>query len=253
GERFRVVQTRGLSRQALAAVLAAHDRALATGEGVHKNQPRTAVTRVRVGGEAFAVKEYRGGLLERLKKRLRGSRALLAWRAAARLAASRIATAEPVAVVARGGEDYLVTRWVEGAVPLHRLLAERFGEAPPRGELAAKRRLLRGLGRWLRRIHDAGFYHNDWSAKNILAVEREGQWAFSLLDLESVTFYKWLTRRRRVKNLSQLNDTRAGVTATDRMRVLVAYAGMDRRLTRGAFPRRILAGTRRRVARRARR
>ncbi len=254
GREVRVVRTAGLSREALAEVAAAHDRALATGEGLLKRGRRTHVTSVRAGGQALVVKEYLPlGPSDRVKDLLRGTRAALAWRAAQHLAACGIATAEPVALLERGASRYLVTRLVEGAVALDRLLARRFAGPLTRPALDAKRRMVRQLGRWLRRVHDRGIYHNDWSMKNILTADRQGRWAFYLLDLESVTFYKWLTHRRRRKNLSQLNDAPVGVTATDRMRFLVAYAGADTRLTRGRFPRCILKATRRRRARAARR
>ena len=102
-------------------------------------------------------------------------------------------------------------------------------------------------------MHDRGIYHNDWSAKNILTVERGGQWTFYLLDLDSVTFYKGLTARRRAKNLGQLGDVPKGITASDRMRFLLAYADGDPSLTRGRFPRDALSTIRRRAERKARR
>ncbi|MEN8184025.1 MAG: lipopolysaccharide kinase InaA family protein, partial [Myxococcota bacterium] len=116
---------------------------------------------------------------------------------------------------------------------------------------AARRRLLRDLGRWLRGIHDAGVYHDDWSAKNILAAEHDGCWSFFLLDLESVVPHKGLNRRRRMKNLGQICDAPANLTATDRMRCLIAYADGDREFTRGSFPRGVLTSARRRARRRA--
>jgi tRNA A-37 threonylcarbamoyl transferase component Bud32 len=226
---------------------------LATGKGVLKRGRRTRVTRVVVRGQAMAVKEYlRGGLFDVVKVLLRGTRVGLAWRAAEQLAACGIRTPEPVAAVARGHSRYLVTRFVEGAVALDRLLAGRFAGPLSREEIAAKRRMLRQLGRWLRHIHDQGIYHNDWSCKNILTVEHNGAWAFYLLDLESVTFYKGLTGRRRRKNLSQLNDAPVGATLTDRLRLLVAYAGDDAHLTRGRFPTLIAQATRRRTERASR-
>ena len=249
-----LVANAGLSQADVAAALAGHDRALATGEGRLKDGRRTAVTRVVVGGEALCVKEYRQrGLWDLLKTLCRGSRASMAWRAARRLTAAGITTPEALAVVVRVSSRFLVTRFIEGAVALDAVLAERFGGPLPTPELAAKRAMVRELARWLRGVHDRGIYHNDWSAKNILTVEREGRWAFYLLDLDSVTFYKGLTRRRRAKNLGQLGDVTAGVTATDRMRFLLAYADGDAGLTRGRFPRAVVATLRRRARSKARR
>ena len=238
------------------------------------------MTRVEHGGQAFCVKEYRRlGWLDRVKDWLRGSRAQRAWNAARLFADRGIATPEPVALVegtlkqelergtpadcgqsrvprpssylgvcrdASGYRNYVVTRYVEGAVPLNRLLEERFHRSLGAGELAAKRSMLRELGRWLRRVHDLAVYHDDWSTKNILAVQAPGGWQFYFLDLESVVPRKRLTDRRRAKNLGQLSDAPFGITRTDRMRFLVAYAGGDRALTRGRFPRQVLAAARRR-------
>ena len=229
------------------AILAAHLGALAAGKGVLKDGRRSRVTRVEHGGRTFCVKEYRTlGWLDRAKDWFRGSRARRAWNAARLFAERGIATPEPVALVERAGAACVVTRYIEGSVPLDRLLVERFHQSLAPAELAAKRSMLRELGRWLRRVHDLGVYHDDWSTKNILTVERPGGWQFYLLDLDSVVPLKRLTERRRVKNLGQLSDAPFGITRTDRMRFLVAYAGGDRARTRGRFPRQVLAAARRR-------
>jgi tRNA A-37 threonylcarbamoyl transferase component Bud32 len=235
-------------------LLAAHAQALAAGgEAVLKDGRRSAVTRVRLGGAALCVKEYRyRGWLDRLKDLLRGRRARRAWRAAARLAACGIETPQAVAVIEHAGRGFFVTRFVDGAVGLDVLLPRRFGGALSPGELAARRAMVRQLGRWLRKVHDCGLYHDDWSAKNVLAIERDGRWAFYLLDVESVSRVKRLTRRRRIKNLGQIGDAPGGDSSTDPMRFLLAYAAGDRALTRGRFPRQVLAATRRRRLARAR-
>ena len=249
----RALHNVGLPQDAPAAVIHAHDQALATGAGVLKDGRRSAVTRVCHADEALCVKEYRHlGALDRLKDWLRGSRAIRAWRVASQLASHGITTPKPVAVLERGGTHYLVTRLIDDAVALDRLLAERFAGPLSRSELRAKRAMLRQLGRWLRRVHDCRIYHDDWSPKNFLAAPRADKWAFYLLDLESVAVYKWLTRRRRVKNLAQLSDAQAGITDTDRMRFLLAYAAGNEALLRGRFPREVLAATRRRTEARKR-
>ncbi len=244
----------GLSACQLSELLAAHDAALASREGVMKDDRRTAVTRVPCGAGWACVKEYRGaGAAEGIKGLVCGSRMRRAWRGAVRLAAKGVSAPELLAVLRRGHRAYLATRYVEGSAPLKKLLPTRFAGPLAGEELRAKRRLIRQLAAWLRAVHDKGIYHDDWSAKNILAAERDGDWAFYLLDFESLSARKGLTYRRRVKNLGQLADVPGGVTATDKMRFLVTYASGDRTLTRGRFPRDVLRYARRRAQARERR
>jgi len=249
----RTVHAVGLSPEECGEVITAHRRALASGEGVLKDGRRTAVTRIRRRGQWLCVKEYRSaGLLDRIKGWLRGPRARRAWRGLAHLAAHGVATPEPLALLEERGEGYLVTRFVEGASPLGRLLRTRFGRELPAEEVAARRAMVRQLAVWLRRVHKLGIYHDDWSIKNILAGEEDGQWCFRFLDFESVVPGKRLTYRRRVKNLAQLSDAPVGITRTDRMRFLVTYAGGRADLTGGRFPHDVLAATTRRLEEAAR-
>lgn len=228
-------------------MLAAHHAALATGQGVLKTDRRTALTRVQWGGCLACVKEYRwGGLLA-------GSRLWRAVRGAKLLAAKGVAAPELLAALCQGRRAYLVTRYVEDATPLKKLFSTRFAGRLSPEELRAKRSLIRQLAAWLRSIHDKGIYHDDWSAKNILAAQRGEDWQFWLLDLESLSARKRLTYRRRVKNLGQLADVPGGLSATDKMRFLLAYAAGDRAFTRGSFPRDVLRYTLRRIQARQRR
>lgn len=253
---LRVLRTTGgLGQPQLEQLLIAHREALATGRGVLKRHARTAVTRVPCSGAWACVKEYRrAGALDLLKELLRGSRARRAWRGAALLARKGVSAPEALAVFRQGTSAFLVTRYVEGAAPLNRLFAERFGGELSPAELQAKRRLVRQLAAWLATVHHLGIYHDDWSAKNFLAAElQDGRWGFYLLDFESLSARKPLTRRRRAKNLAQLADLPRGVTSTDKMRFLIAYAGGDRTRTRGSFPREILRLGRQRAEARERR
>jgi tRNA A-37 threonylcarbamoyl transferase component Bud32 len=244
---LRVEQAKGLSLEELSALIAAHDAALSSGEGVLKDGRRTAVTRVRHGDGWLCVKEYRQlGLLDRIKDWLRGSRAGRAWRGAKNLSAHGIATPEIVVLMERGGKSYLVTSFINRATPLNLLLRKRFSAALGQAEVADKRTMVRQLGKWLRRVHDLGVYHDDWSTKNILVTQHGQEWTFHFVDMESVSSRKRLTYRRRVKNLGQLSDAPFGITRTDRMRFLLAYAGDDTTLTRGSFPRDVLDAARRR-------
>jgi len=201
------------------------------------------VTRVEVGGRVLCVKEFRS---ERRGGWRIFSRARRAWRGAQRLLRAGVEIPEPLALLERGKSAYLVMRFIEGAASLDRLLTQRFAGQLSPGELAAKRRLLRSLGEWARCLHDRKVYHDDWSPKNILACEDRQHWNLYLLDFDSLAFAKRLNWRRRVKNLGQLNDTPPVLSATDRMRFLVSYAGGSRLLLRGRFPAEVLSYTRRR-------
>ena len=241
--RPRLIHSRGLSQLDALAALEAHRRALAEGRGVLKDGRRSAVTRVEVGRRVLCVKEFRS---ERRGGWRIFSRARRAWRGARRLLRAGVEIPEPLALLERGKSAYLVMRFIEGAASLDRLLTQRFAGQLSPGELAAKRRLLRSLGAWARRVHDRKVYHDDWSPKNILACEDGQHWSFYLLDFDSLAFAKRLNWRRRVKNLGQLNDTPPVLSATDRMRFLVSYAGGSRLLLRGRFPAEVVAYTHRR-------
>ena len=247
-EKLRVEKGKKLSREELHGIIAGHHTALSSGEGVLKDGHRNAVTSVRHGNNWFCVKEYRSpALADRIKDWLNGSRARRAWRGAIHLDTHDISAPQIVSLVKHGGRSYLVTHFINGAVPLNLLLRERFSKPLNPLEVAAKRAMVTQLGRWLRRIHDLGIYHDDWSTKNILTTPHNEQWTFHMLDMESVLPRKHLTYRRRVKNLGQISDAPFGITRTDRMRFLLAYAGDDTKLTRGKFPHDVLIAKRLRV------
>jgi hypothetical protein len=91
---------------------------------------------------------------------------------------------------------------------------------------AARHRFARALGDLFRRLHAAGVYHNDLKDVNILVRGDDAEPALVLLDLERVQIGGWLGRRRRTKNLVQLERTLGRrVSAAARLRVLHAYLG----------------------------
>jgi tRNA A-37 threonylcarbamoyl transferase component Bud32 len=74
---------------------------------------------------------------------------------------------------------------------------------------ARRRDFLRRLAALFRRLHNLNIYHNDLKDANILVVPRSDLQPESifLLDLEGIRRYRKLNRRRRIKNLVQLNRT----------------------------------------------
>ncbi|HEV7734420.1 MAG TPA: lipopolysaccharide kinase InaA family protein [Candidatus Binatia bacterium] len=94
------------------------------------------------------------------------------------------------------------------------------------GDVAARRAFVTGLGDLFRRLHGAGVYHGDLKDVNVLVRGPSTAPEFVLLDLERVQFRPRLDRRRRTKNLVQLERTLGRAASRgDRLRFLRAYLG----------------------------
>ena len=88
--------------------------------------------------------------------------------------------------------------WREGLVPL----------GGPAG-FRRRRSFLKLLAGLFGALHRRSIYHNDLKDANILVCSGNGGFdeSFYLLDLEGIRRYRRLNRRRRIKNLVQLNRT----------------------------------------------
>lgn len=119
------------------------------------------------------VKQFRNaGPRDRLRRRLGGSKAAKSWRVAKAMAAAGIATPEPLLLIESRcptGPSFYVCRYLAGGVearyPLRAANTGRLDELFPALDLP---RFLRELGGFVRRLHDAGFWHRDLSSGNIL-------------------------------------------------------------------------------------
>lgn len=152
-----------------------------------------------------------------------GWRARRAWRMAGALAAAGFEAPEGVLVGLRGRAGILVTRDL-AARPVLDVVATARG--------AAKYELLRTLGRAVGALHAAGFVHGDLVPSNVHV--RDGDVAF--LDHDRTrrgALLVWWGARRNLVQLGRF--VVPGVHASDRLRVLYAYAdrrGLSRRARR---------------------
>jgi hypothetical protein len=185
--------------------------ALAGGEGRRSRHARTV--RVVDPGGALFVKHWEAP----------GAwRAWRAFRMGEALGAAGFRAPEALLVASRGGAGLLVTRDVGGEELL--AAAGRLG-----ADKAAKRRLLRGLGAEVARLHAAGFVHGDLVPTNVRVCDE----TFVFLDNDRTRRSALLVALGARRNLVQLGRfVVPGLTATDRARVLVAYAA-GRGLGRG--------------------
>jgi hypothetical protein len=125
------------------------------------------------GAQEVVVKQFRNRRWrDRLRRRLGGSKAAKSWRIAHALRAAGIATPEPLILadsVSPAGPSFYVCRFLAAGLEARYLLraanAGRETELFPDIDLPA---FLRQLGGFIRRLHDAGFWHRDLSSGNVL-------------------------------------------------------------------------------------
>jgi len=176
-----------------------------------------------------AVKQFPGGgWRKRLRRKLRDSKALQSWRVARALTAAGLQTPEPVLVAESGDPDgatWFVSRHLDDVLEARYLLralnAGREREEFPQIDPG---RFLDALGKRVRELHEAGFWHRDLSSGNVLM-----RW-FSdrppdlyLVDLNRTRRLDRLSLSQRSRDLSRMMIHRP----EHQERFLRAYWGQD--------------------------
>ncbi len=180
----------------------------------------------------LAVKQFRNeGWRRRLKRRLGGSKAARSWRVARALLDAGLLTPEPVLLVESDdadGPSFYACSHLEGVVEARYLLravnAGTAGEDFPGVDVDA---VLVALARSARRLHDAGFWHRDFSSGNVLIRWPDGEGGddggrppdLYLLDLNRTRAGRRPTLSERSRDLSRMMIHRR----EDQRRFLDAY------------------------------
>ncbi|HEY7214772.1 MAG TPA: lipopolysaccharide kinase InaA family protein, partial [Thermoanaerobaculia bacterium] len=125
------------------------------------------------GPVEVVVKQFRHhGRRERLRRRLQGSKAEKSWRIANAVLAAGLLTPEPVMRIESASEDgpsFYVCRYLPDVVEARYLFrAASAGEEAARFPEVDFPAFVADLGREIRRLHDAGFWHRDLSGGNLL-------------------------------------------------------------------------------------
>jgi serine/threonine protein kinase len=163
------------------------------------------------------------------------------WLNGHRLLGCGIPTARPLAVLGRQRlglmrEGYLMTERLAGACDLLQYVALLDPLPPPerRGRL---NQLIEQVARLIRDLHQRRFSHRDLKAANVLVAARSdnvdiqryevapGQQLF-LIDLVGLERCRWLSKRRRLRNLARLHTSfcaHPAVRRTDKLRFLRVY------------------------------
>ena len=176
----------------------------------HRQEPRWLET-------AFAKYRQGAGITE--------------WRNILALQSRGIPTAAPVAagerVISDGcRESFVMTSRLGDYLPLDHLIAARF-VAPLSGALRREKRvMIRAVADLARRLHGAGFNHQDFYLCHIFArIAAPGAPDLKLIDLQRTGHRRFVPRRWIVKDLAQLHYSSLDlpVSDRDRLRLLSAY------------------------------
>lgn len=147
---------------------------------------RNVIRKVRVGQQELNVKRY--GVPSWLNRVVytffRSSKGWRAYTYPDRLLAAGIDTPHPVAYLEerRGGLLHY-TYFVSLQCPYTRNFYE-FGDA----KIADCRDIVKAFARFTAQLHEAGILHLDYSPGNILFDNVEGEWRFSLIDINRMHF-----------------------------------------------------------------
>jgi len=120
----------------------------------------------------------------------------------------------------------LLTEFLEGFVPLDRLIETRAAEGVPDRKMFYA--IVRQTARIVRRIHDCGFQYGCLYPKHVFVNTGPGEMSIRLIDLEN-SRYRPMGSVRVTKDLETFFRHGGWRTSrNDRLRFLLAYTGEDR-------------------------
>lgn len=149
-----------------------------------------------------------GRMKDAVDVRRGGSKAKRTWNAAMHLAAGEVGTPEPIAYLERWQgerlvESYFLALYQDGISSFADEFAGLFDGICDCGRLMT---LLEVVAKAVRKMHDAGFQHNDLGNQNILLRrEDDGAWGdVQFIDLNRGRCYASLTERQRARDISRI-------------------------------------------------
>ena len=146
-----------------------------------------------------------------------------AWaeaRAGLLLQALGLPTAEAIAVGGAGQRSCLLTLALEGAVPLARWARDEGALAPA----GLRRGLIRRAADMAARLHQAGYYHQDFNLHHLLYDQDSERPRLYLLDLQRLRPLPWPSVRGRIKDIAEISFSSAGLLRPrDELAFALAY------------------------------
>lgn len=203
------------------------------------------VTDIRSGAAVVVKFSRRKGVFARLASVIRPSAEAHEFHLSRALTAAGIATPQPIALLERGGESILVTRFVEELRDLDQVVLVELPRRKGSGWARLKRELAEQLARMIAAFHRAGFSHRDLKASNILVQLPKDSGAAPavwLVDLKGVSKGTTTNAAKELRALTRLAASLVGyrsLSRSDFARFLAAYMtcmGLDKREWRTLYP-----------------
>jgi serine/threonine protein kinase len=225
---------RGLEETSIVDRLANPDRLfIEDGCVVLKDQKKIKVGRIPIDvygqRRSVYIKRYNAfSLRAKVMSIFNRSGGVRSLQGAAILKRAGISTAMPVAAVESRCCGMVMKSFYISEEIVDGMTSDRYWQsiAKDSQRVFRRRRFLESLAAIFKMLHRRGVYHNDLKDANILVVSDKEKMSFFLLDLEGVRLYTNLNRRRRVKNLVQLNRTLGRlIRGTDKLYFLKVYLG----------------------------
>lgn len=157
------------------------------------------------------------------------------WKVANELLSKDINTALPLAIAEKRSwgllnDSLLVTKTISNGKPLIEFCQANFSSMMSRKKITEKRNILCDLAKFIRNIHEKGFFHTDLHAGNILIrfyvnpSSLDEGYSFYLMDLHHVKILKNLSKRKKLYNLAQLfNSLSPVLTRSDELDFVKSY------------------------------
>jgi hypothetical protein len=201
-----------------------------------KQGPHRTIYHVRVGDLDFYVKHYPlPDLRAWMRQLVRPSKARGEYQNALHVARRGVPTFVPLGMGEQRtlwgpGESFLITRTLAATEPLNTFLEATWTQLPAARRARLAPRLAATLGSLLAKMHDAGIYHTDLHAGNLLIrVTPDDRPALFLIDLHAVSLrgpLDWPTTRENLIMLNRWFSLR--VNRSDRLRFWQAYCRLRR-------------------------
>jgi tRNA A-37 threonylcarbamoyl transferase component Bud32 len=217
---------------------------------------------LQVGGKikSVYVKEHNAlTLRHRLASIFCASAAMRSLAGADTLLQNGYATARPVAAVEYRhwgmlSKSLYLSEEITGAKTVTKFWREDLVSLEGAAGYVSRRAVLRDLAHVFASLHGNGIYHNDLKASNILVLARgaPARRLLHLIDLQGLRKCVFVSKRRRIKNLAQLNRTLGPhLTRSGKLFFFKAYGGCQDSNQRKikSFIQNIVKETRRQIAR----